>query len=103
MHIIQNYTMKKNIVKKNFAAGDGVASRDQERKKERKFIYFLNNSTHRQTILFVNNTKLYNIHKEEKLVNKNPFGPLSADDLDCQGHCFSFFRFLGYNLYSYLL
>ena len=30
MQIIQNYTMKKNIVKKNFAAGDGVASRDQE-------------------------------------------------------------------------
>jgi hypothetical protein len=30
MHIIQNYTLKKNAVKKVFAAGDGVASRDQE-------------------------------------------------------------------------
>ena len=45
----------------NFAAGDGVASRDQESVRP------------------------------------------SADDLDCQGHCFSFFRFLGYNLCSYLL
>ncbi len=41
-----------------------------ERKKERKIIYFLNNSTNRQTILFVNNTKLYNIHMAEKLVKK---------------------------------
>ena len=29
MHIIQNYTLKKMLLK-NFAAGDGVASRDQE-------------------------------------------------------------------------
>jgi hypothetical protein len=30
MHIIQNYTLKKNVVKHFFAAGDGVASKDQE-------------------------------------------------------------------------
>ena len=71
MHIIQNYTMKKNIVKKILplvmALLQGIK---KERKKERKIIYFLNNSTHRQTILFVNNTKLYNIHMAEKLVSK---------------------------------
>jgi hypothetical protein len=30
MHIIQNYTLNKNVVKKVFVTGDGVASRDQE-------------------------------------------------------------------------
>jgi hypothetical protein len=93
--------MKKNVVKKTLPL---VMALLQGIKKERKKDhYFLNNSTNRHTILFVNNTKLYNIHMAEKLVNKNLFGPLSADDLDCQGHCFSFFRFLGYNLYSSLL
>jgi hypothetical protein len=47
-----------------------ILGNELERKKERKILYFLNNSTHRQTILFVKNTKLYNIHMAEKLVNK---------------------------------
>jgi hypothetical protein len=30
MHIILNYTLKKNFCQNNFAAGDGAVSRDQE-------------------------------------------------------------------------